>query len=73
MMQGKKESGYSNWFRILNHLIGPVVTIGIVSGIIIIISDNAYAYVVDVIVSVFVFIWLLTFLIESVMKLFRKK
>ncbi|AFR99301.1 hypothetical protein [Lentilactobacillus buchneri] len=73
MSQGKRESGYSKWFRMLNHLIGPVITIGIISGIIIIISDNAYAYVVDVIVSVFTFIWLSTFIVESVIKIFGKK
>ncbi|GAD17138.1 hypothetical protein LOT_1676 [Lentilactobacillus otakiensis DSM 19908 = JCM 15040] len=46
-----------------------MISAGIISTIVIIISGNGYAYIADVIVTFFIIIWLITFFAESFLHL----
>ncbi|KRL12094.1 hypothetical protein FD05_GL001928 [Lentilactobacillus otakiensis DSM 19908 = JCM 15040] len=69
MIQKKKLQNYSKWFQILDRLSNLMISAGIISTIVIIISGNGYAYIADVIVTFFIIIWLITFFAESFLHL----
>lgn len=67
MNPSKKLQNYSKWFQILNRLLSPMICVGIISTVVIIVSGNAYAYVTDFVITVYVVVWLITFLVESIL------